>query len=258
MENIVIMRRAIVLAAGKGTRMKSDLPKVLYPVLGKPIIEYVLDSLDAAGIEESIVVVGYRGDMVREALKNRKNIVFADQTEQLGTGHAVMCCRSLLEGTSGPVFVIAGDSPMLEADTVKALFDLAETAESKGNKISAALGTVYKENPAGMGRILRNDAGEFVGIIEDKDASDEQKKICEINMSYYLFDTQDLLDSLSEIKTDNAQKEYYITDVPAILIKKGKMVEAAPILKPSECLGVNTVEDVRRVEEAINAGRNKN
>ncbi|MBQ3388171.1 MAG: NTP transferase domain-containing protein [Thermoguttaceae bacterium] len=248
-------RQAVVMAAGKGTRMKSDLPKVLYPVFGKPIIDYVLDALEKAGVGRVIVVVGYRGEMVREALAGRKNVEFAVQAEQLGTGHAVMCCRGALENSEGSVFVIAGDSPMLDAETVGELFRIYEADAARGKPVSALLGTVVKEDPAGMGRILRDADGEFIGIIEDKDASDEQKKITEINMSYYLFNTRDLLDSLSEIKANNAQKEYYITDVPAILLGKGKRVKAVPVLKPSECLGVNTVDDVRRVEEAIAARR---
>lgn len=144
---------------------------------------------------------------------------------------------------------------MLDAETVGELFRIYEADAARGKPVSALLGTVVKEDPAGMGRILRDADGEFIGIIEDKDASDEQKKITEINMSYYLFNTRDLLDSLSEIKANNAQKEYYITDVPAILLGKGKRVKAVPVLKPSECLGVNTVDDVRRVEEAIAARR---
>lgn len=246
-------RTAVVLAAGKGTRMKSELPKVLYPVLGKPIIDYVLDALNEAGVDRKIVVVGYRGEMVREALSARPDVEFAEQTELLGTGHAVMSCRSLLEKQDGPIFIIAGDSPMLNAETVRALFDLYESAAAEA-PVSAVLGTAYKENPFGMGRILRDADGNFIGIVEEKDATDEERKITEINMSYYLFNTKDLLDSLSELKTDNAQKEYYITDVPAILLKKGKTVKAVQILKPSESYGVNTVEDVQRIEELIRRG----
>jgi bifunctional UDP-N-acetylglucosamine pyrophosphorylase/glucosamine-1-phosphate N-acetyltransferase len=248
-------RQAVVLAAGKGTRMKSDLPKVLYPVFGKPIIDYVLDALAEAGVERVITVVGYRGEMVRDALSARRGVEFTEQTELLGTGHAVACCREQLENSGEKVFIIAGDSPMLDPETVRELFDLYESAEAGGNPISAVLGTVVKENPTGMGRILRNGSGEFVGIVEEKDATDEERKITEINMSYYIFNTRDLLDSLSELRADNAQKEYYITDVPTILLRKGKRVTAVPVLKPLECLGVNTVEDVRHIEEAIAARR---
>lgn len=248
-------RQAVVLAAGKGTRMKSDLPKVLYPVLGKPIIDYVLDALARAGIERTIVVVGYHGEEVRRALAGRPNIEFAEQTELLGTGHAVMSCRDLLENSADSVFVIAGDSPMLRGETVGKIFDIYEEAAAGGEPVSAVLGTVIKDDPAGMGRILRGENGEFIGIVEHKDATEAQRAITEINMSYYLFNTRDLLDSLSEIKANNAQKEYYITDVPAILLGRGKRVRAVPVLEPSECLGVNTVDDVRRVEEAILAGR---
>ncbi len=244
-------RRAIVLAAGKGTRMKSELPKVLYPVGGRPIIDYVLDELALAGVDETIVVVGYRADEVRNALAGRKNLFFAEQTEQLGTGHAVMCCRKELEGAEGPVFVIAGDSPMLRHESVASLFQKYDQNERMGEGISALLGTVKKENPFGMGRIVRDENGNFLGIVEEKDATEEQRKITEINMSYYVFNIPDLLSALDQVTTNNAQKEYYITDVPAILRAEGKRVMALNVLSPEECLGVNTVADVAAVEDEM-------
>ncbi|MDR3182861.1 MAG: NTP transferase domain-containing protein, partial [Planctomycetaceae bacterium] len=173
------MNYAVVMAAGKGTRMKSDLPKVLYPVLERPMIEYVLDALEASGIGKIIVVVGYRSDLVRETLAQRKNLVFAEQTEQLGTGHAVMMCRSDLEKHSGAVLVVAGDCPMIQVDSVRKLLDAY-----KGGETSCILGTAHKENPQGLGRIVRDAAGEFTGIVEEKDATAEQKAITEVNMSY--------------------------------------------------------------------------
>ncbi|MBR2586247.1 MAG: NTP transferase domain-containing protein [Thermoguttaceae bacterium] len=244
-------RRAIVLAAGKGTRMKSDLPKVLYPVAGRPIIDYVLDALAEAGVTEIVVVVGYRGDEVRRSLAGRVNIRFVEQTALLGTGHAVMCCRPALADVTGPIFVIAGDSPMLRGDSVKALFDEYDRRQKAGQPASAVLGTVSKENPFGMGRILRDAEGNFLGIVEERDATAEQKAITEINMSYYVFDAADLFRALDQVTTDNAQGEYYITDVPAILRKEGKRVEALKVLSPEECLGVNTTEDAARVEEEL-------
>ena len=244
-------KKAVVLAAGKGTRMKSDLPKVLYPVNGKPIIDYVIDRLEEAGMDEIVVVVGYQGERVRNALSTRRTVTFAEQRELLGTGHAVASAKEALEGVEGAVFVIAGDSPMLATESVEKLFDAFDEAQRKGEPLSAVLGTVHKADPTGMGRILRDEKGEFIGIVEEKDATPDQKKITEINMSYYVFNNADLLDALTGLKNNNAQKEYYITDVPAILRAKGKRIVALPVLKPSEALGVNTVEDVQRVEAEI-------
>ncbi len=242
------VRKAIVLAAGKGTRMKSDLPKVLFPVCGKPMINYVLDALDAAKIDEILVVVGYQKDLVRSEIESRKNVKFAEQKELLGTGHAVMSCRDYLEGFDGPVFIIAGDNPMLQSSSVDRLFE-----EFEKSGASCVLGTVYKENPFGMGRVLRDEQGNFIGVVEEKDATDEQRKIKEINISYYIFNTPDLLASLDSIRNNNAQKEYYITDVPKILLDAGKQILALPVLKEIECLGVNTQADVAEVEKAIQA-----
>jgi len=239
-----MIRKAIVMAAGKGTRMKSELPKVLFQVCGRPMLFYVLDALEAAGIEEIITVIGYRGDLVREAIQDRKGIRFAEQKEQLGTGHAVMMCRDILKDTNDPVMVIAGDSPMIQASSVNALFD----EYNKIGNASCILGTIHKDNPFGMGRILRDAKGNFTGIVEERDATEEQKKITEINMSYYLFNTPDMLNALDGLKTNNNQHEYYITDIPAILLGQNKKVYALPVLKPVECLGVNTLDDLAVVE----------
>ena len=241
------IKKAVVLAAGKGTRMKSDLPKVLYPVCGKPMIEYVLEALEKAGVDDILVVVGYQGDLVRNTIKPRANLSFAEQKELLGTGHAVMSCRERLEGFEGPVFIIAGDNPLLQSSSVERLF--AEY-ENRGD-VSCIIGSVYKENPFGMGRILRDDAGNFVGVVEEKDATDEQRQIKEINISYYIFNTPDLLSSLGAIRANNAQKEYYITDVPKILLERQKKILALPVLQEIECNGVNTVDDVKVVESIL-------
>ena len=241
------MKYAVVMAAGKGTRMKSELPKVLYPVLERPMIEYVLDALEQAGVDKILVVVGYRSDLVLETLAHRRNLEFVEQTEQLGTGHAVMTCQEQLKSHTGCVFIIAGDSPMVQVDSIQQLFDAYHT----GERPSCILGTAIKEKPVGLGRVLRDKNGEFIGIIEDKDASPEQKAITEVNMSYYVFHTPDLLEALTHLRTDNAQKEYYITDTPAIMKSQGKRVIALPVLKPIESLGINTVEEAKIVEEAM-------
>ncbi|MDR1268318.1 MAG: NTP transferase domain-containing protein [Planctomycetaceae bacterium] len=245
---------AVVMAAGKGTRMKSELPKVLYPVCGRPMIEYVLDALEKANIGKIIVVVGYRSDFVRKTLEHRtrqQNLVFVEQTEQLGTGHAVMVCRNELQNHTGTTMVVAGDCPMIQVESILKLLEAYTPNEQQKLFPSCILGTAIKENPVGLGRIIRNCNGEFTGIVEEKDADAEQKLIKEVNMSYYVFHTPDLLEALNHLKTDNAQKEYYITDVPAVMKSHGQHVIALPVLKLVESLGINTVEEAKIVEEAL-------
>jgi bifunctional UDP-N-acetylglucosamine pyrophosphorylase/glucosamine-1-phosphate N-acetyltransferase len=237
---------AIVLAAGKGTRMKSDLPKVLVEVCGRPMIEYVLDSLAAAGVERTIVVVGYREELVRTALASRSGVEFATQTEQNGTGHAVMMCREQLQGHTGPVVVVAGDSPLLQSDSLRTLLDKFDTDQP-----ACILGSGYKDDPTGLGRIVRDEAGQFVGIVEQKDATAEQQKITEINLSTYVFDGSALLASLEQLNCDNAQAEYYLTDCPRVLLDEDRTVVALDVLKPCESLSINTVEDLAVAQEEL-------
>lgn len=234
---------AVVMAAGKGTRMKSELPKVLFPVLGRPMIDYVLDALEAVPVDQSIVVVGYRADDVRQALAGRRKLAFAVQQQQLGTGHAVMMCRELLADQRGPVLVVAGDSPLMQTDSIQALFD-----EFDRQHPACILGTGYKEDPTGLGRIVRDAAGRFEGIVEERDATPEQHRIREVNLSCYVFDAAELLAALGQLRADNSQREYYLTDVPAVLLATGKRVEALPVLKPCEALSINTVDELAAVE----------
>lgn len=240
------MTTAVVLAAGMGTRMKSDLPKVLCPVLGRPMIEYVLDALLAAGVERVICVIGYRADDVRQALANRKNLEFVLQTERLGTGHAVKMARENLQGVAGPVVIVAGDSPMLQSHSLQKL--LASFAKDQP---ACLLGTLHKENPQGLGRIVRDSGGEFERIVEEKDATDEQRLITEVNMSTYVFAGPELLHALDLLKNENRQGEYYLTDCPAILLNEGKRVAALPVLDPCEALSINTPEELLTVEAAL-------
>ena len=234
---------AIVLAAGKGTRMRSELPKVLFPACGRPMVRWVIDALKAAGVERIVAVVGYRSDLLRTELAGERGVEFAEQTEQLGTGHAVMMCREQLADHRGPVVVVTGDSPMLRPNSVKAI--RAELAERKA---ACVIGTVRRENPSGYGRIVRNDAGDFVGIVEEKDATPEQQAIREVNVSTYAFDSAELLGSLERLRADNSQREYYITDCPGILLAAGKAVVALEVLEPCEALSVNSVEELAVVE----------
>ncbi|MGC3968696.1 MAG: NTP transferase domain-containing protein [Pirellulales bacterium] len=240
---------AIVLAAGQGTRMKSDLPKVLVPVSGRPMIDYVVDMLEACGVRRIIVVVGYRAELVREHLVGRRGITFVEQTERLGTGHAVMVCRDELADHQGPVAIVTGDSPLVRAESIRALL-----AERDRLNAACLLGTAKKENPFGLGRIVRDEKGRFTGIVEEKDATPQQRLITEVNMSCYVFAADDLRQALGELRADNVQKEYYITDAPGLLQRRGRTVEALPVLTPSETLSINTVDELAIVEEAMRAG----
>ncbi len=226
--------------------MKSDLPKVLCQANGKPLVRYVIDSLRAAGVGKIVAVVGYRSDLVREELSDDPRIEYAEQTEQLGTGHAVMMCREALAGYRGPVVVVAGDSPMLQTDSIRALL-----GEFQSHHCACVLGTLIHSEPQGLGRIVRDTDGKFTGIVEEKDATNEQRKICEVNMSTYVFDSARLMAGLDLLSNDNRQKEYYITDLPAIMLRQGLDVRALPVLKPIEALSVNTVEHLQAVETEL-------
>lgn len=235
---------AVILAAGKGTRMKSDLPKVLFPVLGRPMIHWVLDALESAGVARKIVVVGYRDDLVRAELANRQGIEFALQSEQLGTGHAVQMCRPLLEkGATGPVLVVAGDSPLIQPKSVQSVLN-----EFQSGGWDCFMGTLLKDNPFGLGRIVRDASGHFARIVEQKDATEAEQAIREVNMSTYAFDRDGLLSALANLGNNNAQREYYLTDCPAYLLSIGKKVEAKPVLSDCEALSINTIDELKAVE----------
>ncbi len=202
-------RLAIILAAGKGTRMEMDIPKVLVPACGRPLVDYVLDAVDAAGIDKSIVVVGYKAEQVETALAGRSNVSFALQAEQKGTGHAVQMCRDQLADYRGAVLVLTGDSPMTQVDSLRQLLTLFEAEQP-----ACAMGTLLCDDPTGLGRIVRDENDQFVAIVEDKDATEEQKKINEVNMSTYVFDCERLLPALDQLQNNNSQGEFYVTDCP--------------------------------------------
>lgn len=234
---------AIILAAGKGKRMESDLPKVLLPVCGRPMVRYVIDAVRACGVERMAVVIGHRGELVQQELANEIGIQFAEQKEQLGTGHAVMMCRELLTGHAGPVLILAGDSPMVQVSSLRAVLDAFA-----GKQPACLLGTATKPDPTGLGRIVRDSSGQFETIVEEKDATPAERAITEVNMSTYVFQAADLVWALDQLTANNAQGEYYLTDCPGVLKQAGKPVLAANVLQPCEALSINTPTELAAVE----------
>ncbi len=240
----------VVLAAGKGTRMGSDLPKVVHEAAGRALVRWVVDALRAAGVDDVIVVVGHRAELVEDCLAGVPGVTFALQRAQRGTGDAVAAAADAIRArgrTAGrPVVIVCGDSPMLRPESVRGLLERFG-AEGPG----CLLGTAVTADPQGLGRIVRDAAGRFLRIVEEKDASPEERAIREVNMSTYVFAAEDLLRSLGRLGNANASGEYYLTDCPGILLAEGRRVEALPCLDPSETLSVNTPAQLAEVAEAL-------
>lgn len=223
---------SIILAAGQGTRMKSKKPKVLQELLGKPMVEYVVEAAETAGSDPIVVVVGFGGDQVVETLGDRVKYVW--QREQLGTGHAVMMAKEYLTGFDGDVLILYGDTPLLNAETMTALME----ARHKNGAAAAVLIARLKD-PGSYGRIIRDAQGNVCGIIEAKDATPEQKLICEVNTGIYAFEAGPLLKALERITPVNAQGEYYLTDVIKIMVDDGLKVAGMAIDATEEMMGPN-------------------
>jgi bifunctional UDP-N-acetylglucosamine pyrophosphorylase/glucosamine-1-phosphate N-acetyltransferase len=226
---------AIILAAGHGKRMHSETAKVLHEVCGRPMISYVVEAAREAGARSIVVVVGHGGDQVRTLLGAEPGLHFAEQTRQLGTGDAVRACRPLLEGYRGPALVLVGDEPLLRPQPLADL--LARHAQEEA---SCLLGTALVDDPTGFGRILRDSAGRFLRIVEQRDCSPEEISIREVNPSCYVFELPGLWDALDRLDTGNAQGEYYLTDAPTLLQAMGRKVIALNVLAAEDILGVNT------------------
>ncbi len=226
---------AIILAAGHGKRMRSDKAKVLHEVCGRPMLRYVVDAARGAGARTIVVVVGYGADQVRAALADEPEIRFATQDRQLGTGDAVRACRPLLVDYRGPALVLVGDEPLIRPEPLADLL-----ARRDAENAACLLGTAIVPDTMGFGRILRDGAGRFLRIVEERDCSPEEAAIREVNPSCYAFELPGLWDALDRLDTGNAQGEYYLTDAPALLATMGRRVVALPCLEPDDILGVNT------------------
>ncbi|UYZ13600.1 bifunctional UDP-N-acetylglucosamine diphosphorylase/glucosamine-1-phosphate N-acetyltransferase GlmU [Brevibacillus sp. WF146] len=223
---------AVVLAAGQGTRMKSKLYKVLHPVCGKPMVQHVVDTLASMRVEDVIVVVGHGADAVRSTLGER--VTYALQKEQLGTAHAVQQAVPFLQAKEGTTFILYGDVPLLSEETLTALLRYHEEQQAAATVLTAVV-----PDPTGYGRIVRSETGEVLRIVEHKDATPSERAIREINTGIYCFDNQKLLKALAQVKNDNAQGEYYVTDCIGILRQAGEKVAAFEAVDPDETMGVN-------------------
>ena len=223
---------AIVMAAGKGTRMKSRKSKLVQKIYGKEVVKRAVENAKKAGIEDVVAIVGYMKEEVMAVLG--ESVKYAYQEQMLGTGHAVMQAKEYLEGKKGKVLVLSGDVPLLRPETLERLVN-----KSTENKEAATLLTAIYDNPTGYGRIIRDEGGNVKAIVEEKDASLEQKEIKEINAGIYCFDIEELLSALNEITPNNAQGEYYLTDVIKIMNDKGLKTGAVIVEDNTEILGIN-------------------
>lgn len=237
---------AVVLAAGKSTRMKSELPKVMHEVCGRPMLAAVLDACRGAGVGRIVVVVGYNKQAVIGGFSDWADVTFVEQAEQKGTAHAVQMAEHALAGFNGTVLVIAGDMPLVRAETLR---ELVETRRREG--AAAAIATTILNEPAGYGRIIRDGQGEFVGIVEDRDCTPDQKKICEVNPSYYCYERPALFSSLHDVRPNNAKGEYYITDTLDILRRSGRRVIAKTSVPAVDATGINSRADLADVSRMM-------
>ena len=239
----------VVLAAGKGTRMRSELPKVLHEAGGAPLLEHVLRAVDPLAPRKTVVVVGHGGDQVAERFTGRRGVSeleFVWQHELLGTGHALLQAEPALSDERGCVVVLNGDGPLVTPETV------ARLVEAQGERLGMSLVTCVVEDPHGLGRILRDAQGDVTGVVEQKDASEEQLQIREINPGIYAFDA-DVFEMTRQLSADNAAGEYYITELLELYLRAGRPVRAVAVDDESEVLAVNDQEELARADEALRA-----
>jgi UDP-N-acetylglucosamine pyrophosphorylase len=239
---------AVIMAAGKGTRMKdSSKAKVMYEVLGKPMVHYVVDLAKTLEASRVIVIVGYQRDTVIQYLKyTHPNVEFAVQAEQLGTGHAIMQAEEALKDFTGEVVILSGDVPLLTSDSMRKLID--------HHRSTAALATILTadfDDPTGYGRIIRSRDGSVKKIIEHKDATEEERHVKEINSGIYVFNGQKLFDGLKHITPQNIQNEYYLTDVFEHFWTQHWKVSALKTTRVEEIMGVNTVQQLEEVKNVL-------
>ncbi len=225
---------AIILAAGKSTRMKSSRPKPLHEICGRPMLSYVLEACYGVGCKKVLVVIGHGKDEIIARFGDDKRITWVEQTEQLGTGHAARVCVPHLKDEAGDVFILAGDGPLIRSEVLRTLLHAHHD-----DKAAASMATAVLEDPTGYGRIIRDENGDFLEIIEQADATPEQREIQEVFPSYYCIRAQELVSAVGKISNKNKKNEYYLTDLYAIIRQSGKKVTAVQAVLPEDVLAVN-------------------
>jgi bifunctional UDP-N-acetylglucosamine pyrophosphorylase/glucosamine-1-phosphate N-acetyltransferase len=228
-------RVAIILAAGVSSRMNTQLPKVLHEVGGRPMLAYVLDACREVEVSKIYVVIGFGAKEVKDQFNSTDDLVWVEQEKQLGTAHAVLCCKEYLKDFTGETLVLCGDGPLIRAQTLKILIERHETGQA-----AATLATAVLEDPTGYGRIVRDKYGNIQGIVEHTDCTPTQLAINEVNPSYYLFNNKILFEAVEKVKPDNIKEEYYLTDALSSVIATGHKVVAVTAVRPEEAMGVNS------------------
>jgi bifunctional UDP-N-acetylglucosamine pyrophosphorylase/glucosamine-1-phosphate N-acetyltransferase len=236
---------AIILAAGKSTRMKSKRPKALHEICGRPMLDYILRACYAAGCDRILCVVGYGKDEIIDHFGADQRIHWVEQAEQLGTGHAAKVCESELRKLQGhgDVFILAGDGPLIRGEVLKTLLHA-----HKEDRAAASMATAVLDDPTGYGRVIRDPNGEFIEIIEQLDATPQQREIREVFPSYYCVRAEDLLFALAKLKNENKKGEYYLTDIYGILRQAGRKVTAVQAVTQEDVIGVNTRQQLAEVD----------
>ena len=243
MENSELI--GLVLAAGKGTRMKSSLPKVLHKLIGQPLLSHVIDILEDTGVNDIYVVVGHQGERVEEAFKDY-SIHFVRQDRQLGTGHAVKIAEAALSHFVGNILIICGDTPLFLPETLVKFVE-----NHKGSRSGVSILSAHLSEPTGYGRIIRDSSGKFKKIVEEKDASLEERRVHEVNTGTYLVDKDLLFDLVNRIDCDNAQGEFYLTDIVELATLSGHRVGAFCLASQEEALGVNSRSQLAEAERVL-------
>jgi len=241
----------ILLAAGQGTRMKSALPKVLHPIAGRPLFLHALAVAQRLLPARVAIVIGHGAEAVRHAYDGVA-VAWAIQEKQLGTGHAVLCAKDVFNGFAGEVLILSGDVPLIKEETLRAM-----VAQHRRGQAVVTLLTAALERPQGYGRVLRDGSGKVTGIVEEKDASDDQRRIHEVNAGVYVASSAFLFAALSAVNNDNRQGEYYLPDIVAIGLAQGKAIETVQVADAREMMGVNTREELAFMENSLRESINR-
>jgi UDP-N-acetylglucosamine diphosphorylase/glucosamine-1-phosphate N-acetyltransferase len=245
MEKISVPFSTIILAAGKGTRMKSDIAKVLHTLKGEPLLAWPLRAARAAGSTRIVVVIGHQGEKIREQFPDPE-LIFVEQKELLGTGHAVLQAKEAFQGRNEEIVILCGDVPLIKPETIRALY---EKRKSDGAAVTVL--TTIVDEPKGYGRVIKSDDDRVERIVEEKDATTDERLVREINTGIYCALSPFLFDAVASLGDNNAQREYYLTDIIEIACKNGLKATTMTVFDPAEVAGINTPEDLERAAMGV-------